>query len=348
MSVHNTPEEHCQLEEGTDLPRDLTTILKTRKFPNALLFIGKKGTGKKEAALQFTRAANCQKEKGCPSLPCNRCNSCRKMLADMHPDIIRVFPVKERIKISQIRELYDFIKVKPHEAKMRMVLIEEADTMNKEASNALLKILEEPPKSTFFVLTAEKIDTLLPTILSRCRQLIFKPLSRERIKHTLINTHGIDKDLAEVTASWCDGSLKKALGLLNLSNDSNGTDWLKRRHWLFNATGALIGSDKGSHGRTLLLLAERLSQEPELLQETLTLLYTFFRDIAVFRYNPGAVVNMDFSTLLQDLARHLPTESALTWIKELHNVEKKIAANAGVRLTLEAFFFKLIPAGQMP
>jgi len=348
MSVHDTPEEHGKLEDWTDLPRDLMTILKTRKFPNALLFIGKKGMGKKEAALKFTRAANCQKEKGCPSLPCNRCNSCRKMLANMHPDIIRVFPVKERIKISQIRELYDFIKVKPHEAKMRMVLIEEADTMNKEASNALLKILEEPPKSTFFVLTAEKIDTLLPTILSRCRQLIFKPLSREKIKQTLINTHGIDKGLAEVTSSWCDGSLKKALGLLNLSNDSDGTDWLKRRHWLLNLLGSLIKGGKENIGRTLLLLGERLSQEPELLQETLALLYTFFRDIAVFRYNPGAVVNMDYSTLLQDLAHYLQPESALAWIKELHDVEKKIAANAGVRLTLEAFFFKLIPAGQMP
>lgn len=348
MSVHGTAGEHYQFK-ASDLPKALTGILETRKIPNALLFIGNPGIGKRDAALQFARAANCLGERPSRAHACNSCKSCRKMAAGMHPDIIRVEPVKGSIRIALIRELYGAITVKPHEAEFRMVLIEDADTMNPEASNALLKILEEPPERTFFVLTAKTTDTLLQTILSRCRQVRFKPASLGSIQQTLVDAHGTDPVMARVAASWSEGSLDKALRLLNLSDESDGTDWIKRRQWLIIETGALIKGGKGGDRTTLLLLAEKIGRDPDLLTDSLAVIRTFFRDIAVFGYNPGTIVNSDFSALIQEIIHNQPAlaQKALEWIKELHNVEKKIKANAGVRLTLEAFFFKLTPARQM-
>ncbi|MBI9088755.1 MAG: DNA polymerase III subunit delta' [Desulfobacterium sp.] len=350
MPVYDTAGEHCQCKES-GLPKALTTILETRKIPNALLLLGNPGIGKQDAALQFARTANCQGEGPSKILACNRCKSCKKMIAGMHPDIIRVAPVKGSIRIAQIRELYGAITVKPHEAQFRMILIQDADTMNPEGSNALLKILEEPPERTFFVLTAATTDTLLQTILSRCRQVRFKPASLESIRKTLVDAHHIDPAMARVAASWSDGSLNKALRLLNLSADSNGTDWIKRRLWLITETAALIKGGNQSDRTALLLLAEKIGREPELLKDSLAIIRTFFRDIAVFGHNPDTIVNIDFSPLLQDIVRIEPVQQALAqnaleWLTELHRVEKKIKANAGVRLTLEAFFLKLIPARQ--
>ncbi len=350
MPVHDTAEEHCRPKEGTDLPKALTAILETRKIPNALLLLGNPGIGKQDAALQFARAANCQGERLSRALACNRCKSCRKIAAGMHPDILRVAPVKGSIRIAQIRDLYGAITVKPHEAKFRMVLIQDSDAMNPEASNALLKILEEPPDRTFFVLTAETTDTLLQTILSRCRQVRFRPASVESIRKVLVDAHGIDPVMAKVAASWSDGSLSKALRLLNLSDNNDGTDWIKRRQWLITETAALIKGGNGSDRTALLLLAEKIGRQPDLLKDSLAVIRTFFRDIAVFGYSPGTIVNNDFSALLLEIIQNQPAlaRKALEWIKEIHGVEKTIKANAGARLTLEAFFIKLIPARQRP
>ncbi|MCP4722681.1 MAG: DNA polymerase III subunit delta', partial [Desulfobacteraceae bacterium] len=152
---------------------ELNFIIQADRIPNALLFSGEKSTGKKERAFEFAKAANCRDT----TRPCNNCLSCKKINAGMHPDIIQVSLAekKKMISISQIREIGLLISSKPNEAHKRMVLILDADKMNVQAQNALLKVLEEPPENTFFILTATQLAPLLPTILSRCRQIRFFP-----------------------------------------------------------------------------------------------------------------------------------------------------------------------------
>jgi DNA polymerase-3 subunit delta' len=344
MSFHDQADA-CQCNKGGgELPRELAALLATLKIPNALLFVGNPDLGKAEAALAFARALNCQQAGKGNGLACGRCRSCKKMLSSMHPDIICVAPVKAKIKISQIREIYGRIKAKPHEAAFRMVLIQGAETMNPEASNALLKILEEPPERTFFILTAERTDGLLPTILSRCRQVTFSPMDQGRIQRILVSDHGLDSTLAGVAASWSQGSLQKALRFAGIVDSDDGTDWPGRRRWLITAISALIsGTSPGS----ALLLAERINQDPDLIGGTLAIIESFFRDMIVFKYNTEKIVNSDFHALIGQTAPGISAQRALSWVTELHLAEKKIKANAGIRLTLEAFLFKLIPARQL-
>lgn len=333
--------------DGENLPRELSTLLTTLKIPNALLFIGNQGLGKIQTAHFFARSLNCQGEKPDNTLACNKCRSCKKIVAAVHPDIICVDSVKERIKIAQIREIYDQIKAKPHEAKFRMVLIQGADTMNQEASNALLKILEEPPERTFFVLTAEGTDTLLPTILSRCRQVKFLPMAQSRMEQILINDHRVDKTMAKIAASLARGSLEKALkfaGVADVTKCDDLINWPKTREWIITATFSLIsGNDPGT---LALALAERLSKTSETLDESLTILESFLRDLIVFNHNPGRIINLDFQPLISNTAPGVSTRQVLDWIEGVGRVQKKIKANAGIRLTLEAFLFTLMPAEQ--
>ena len=106
---------------------------------------------------------------------CGQCQPCRQILANSHPDIISVKPQGDTLRINQIRELLGLLAMKPHSAKHRVVIIAESHTMNPEAANALLKVLEEPPANTTLILTAAQKSDLLPTILSRCRHIGSSP-----------------------------------------------------------------------------------------------------------------------------------------------------------------------------
>lgn len=168
---------------GQDIPlRLLSVLLKKGKIPHALMFTGIDGAGKQAAAVRFAMACNCEgdKEDSDTLSPCEICSSCRKIASGIHPDVYVIEPSGAFIKIDQIRELGALLAMKPYQAKIRVVIIVQAGTMNPEASNALLKMLEEPPDRTILILTAREKTDLLPTIISRCQPIRFMPVIQER------------------------------------------------------------------------------------------------------------------------------------------------------------------------
>jgi DNA polymerase-3 subunit delta' len=331
----------------------LEAILYSGRLPNALLFTGNWDTGEKEVAHLFAMALNCRAPGRKDALdrkqealePCMRCGSCKKRTAGMHPDVIVITPEKDKIKISQIREIYTMISSSPHEAAQRMVLVVDAHTMNQEAGNALLKILEEPPAGTFFILTAQDLSGLLPTIISRCRHLRFNPTPLAVLIHELQETTGSNPGQTAIAAATADGNMEMTRQFLNLDKASI-TDWVHRRRWLITALTRLMHN--GARGITdatpALFLAERLARETRELKMILTLINTWLRDIMVMAHDPGQVVNKDFTELLQGLVKALPREKAAQWIKALHTAEKRITANATPRLVLECFFLEISSA----
>ncbi len=208
----------------------LRSMYKLRRVPNALLFYGKEGVGKKSVGFEFAKGLLCLNGEF-PA--CGRCFSCKHMdefrkepeenlevyaegqggkkvfmyLQGEHPDFIYLKPQRGEIKIDQIRGLKDFVNLKPALSQRKLVLIADADTMNPYAQNALLKTLEEPPQDTYLLLTAGNQDRLLPTVRSRVYSVEFQPLSRDEIKKIT----GINDDMI---LSLCEGSLTKAKKLL--------------------------------------------------------------------------------------------------------------------------------------
>jgi DNA polymerase-3 subunit delta' len=160
-------------------------IHQNQKLPHALLFKGKEGIGKRTFAMSFAKAYLCQRPHE-NFLPCETCPSC-EWFPLSHPDFKYIAPIeneeddtsakrkavrKKNIVIHQIRELSEYCELSTHQEKgKRVVLIEPADQLNENASNALLKILEEPPEDTLFILVSSHAQKLIATIRSRCQLL---------------------------------------------------------------------------------------------------------------------------------------------------------------------------------
>ncbi|MFO7884369.1 MAG: DNA polymerase III subunit delta' [Desulfobacteraceae bacterium] len=330
--------------DAVDHPENLLKkLLENGHIPNALLFTGQKDSGRKKAALFFAQTINCQQKDTLSfrEKPCGQCISCRKINSGEHPDIIGVKPEKNIIRISQIKTIFSSITAKPHEADMRMILIEDADTMNNEASNSLLKILEEPPLRTFFVLTAKSLTDLLPTILSRCRHIRFKPVSADSLGKKLTADHGVDPITASTAAEYGNGSLDRARRFANISDREDKIDWIKRRKWIINQISDII-TCKEKDSLLIMKFAEKLSREKDLLEDSIDIIRTWLRDIAVFRFSPDRVINKDVTDLLKKTSARFTPKKSVTLINDLYDAEKKIQANTVPRLTLEAFLFRLI------
>ena len=129
----------------------LRAKLREDRFPHGLIFAGPKGVGKHTCALMIAKALNCLRSTA--GQFCDECSSCRKIDAGTHPDVTTVTVEDEasEIKIAQIRRVLEMLDFKPLEGRSKVFIIDPADLLNDEASNALLKGLEEPPEESFFI-----------------------------------------------------------------------------------------------------------------------------------------------------------------------------------------------------
>jgi DNA polymerase-3 subunit delta' len=163
--------------------RLLSRMLHNDRLVHALVFTGIDGIGRQTTAKALAMAVNCANRVDVSA--CNACRSCQKVISGNHPDVIIVEPSGAFIKIDQVRSLRQQLRFAPLERGRRVIIINDAQTMNAEASNAMLKILEEPPKDTHIILTASQVTDLLPTIASRCQHIGFRPIPVAKIADVL-------------------------------------------------------------------------------------------------------------------------------------------------------------------
>ena len=140
-------------------------------------------------------------------------------------------------------------------------------------------------------------------------------------------------------ATMADGSLTQALQFINKGDD--GINRQKRRFWLLKGLSGLILKNLPGAIVSALPLAEGVAGEPQLIEESLVVIRTFIRDLAVFRFNPKAVANADQIPLIQQCIPKVSFNSTVQWIKSLHDVEKKFSSHANARLTFEVFFLEM-------
>ncbi|MCP3873219.1 MAG: DNA polymerase III subunit delta' [Desulfobacteraceae bacterium] len=340
MGVDQAMPDFDQMQYQDKILLELSHIIKTKKIPNALLFFGNENTGRKKTAFYFAKGCNCLSQTG---LACDTCKSCRKIDAKSHPDILIIELKKEKkiISISQIREMGVAISSKPNEAKFRMVLISNADLMNIQAQNAVLKMLEEPPEKTFFILLANKISRLLPTIISRCRKFRFNPLTDTVIEQYLIKNFKVNKELAHIASKTADSNLEKALMYLDPDSDGKGINWIKRRQWLLKTFADIIQADNNNSVSKGLMFSQKLSLNPDLIDDTMAILKTFLRDLMIFKHHSKKIVNLDFFDTFTDISQKVPSNKFSEWIKAVFEMEKRLESNCTLRLTLDNFFLKI-------
>jgi DNA polymerase-3 subunit delta' len=184
-------------------------------LPPSLLFAGPSGVGKRRVAIALAETLNCPAPISAADIErdaCGECASCRRIARGVHPDVIVVEPGETgSIKVEAARDVIEKAQYRPFEGRRRVVVIDEADALIPAAQNALLKILEEPPSASVFVLVSAIPDALLSTVRSRCSRLRFGPLSPGEIADVLKRDHGYTETEARTAAADAEGSLGRAL-----------------------------------------------------------------------------------------------------------------------------------------
>ena len=184
----------------------LENTVRSNNVLHSYLFFGTEGIGKKVFAKEFSKMILCNSK---DEKPCNKCKSCIEFDSNNNPDFFVIEPDGSSIKIEQIRQMQKSILEKPIESNKKVYIINDAETMTKEAQNCMLKTLEEPQDFIVIILIASNENNILPTVKSRCTKIFFRNLDdADIIKYVNEKNSGIDinKDILKL----CNGSILKA------------------------------------------------------------------------------------------------------------------------------------------
>lgn len=206
--------EELDLEEVRE---SLKRILSSGKIPHAFIFSGPKGSGKTSAARILAKIVNCENLTSLGE-PCNRCSTCLSIMKGENLDVIELDAASHR-GIDDVRAIRDAVKLATTRAKKKVYIIDEAHMLTVEASNALLKTLEEPPEHVIFILATTNPEKLIPTIRSRATEIIFRKAKTHEIVRALKRILEGEKleaeeGVLELIAQNCDGSFRDAAKIL--------------------------------------------------------------------------------------------------------------------------------------
>lgn len=201
----------------------LSKLLESGRFPHALIIEGEEGIGKKTLARDLACALVCRGE----DKPCGECSQCKKAMSGIHPDISEYIPsgTANSFHVDTVRNIINDAYVQPNEADYKVYILANAHCMNPNAQNALLKILEEPPKYVVFILTTESKSALLSTVLSRSVCVSLEGVDIEcAANYITSHCEGVDYNTAKKTAETFNGNIGKAISSLQDSKTSELVD----------------------------------------------------------------------------------------------------------------------------
>src|SRR3984957_12397816 len=197
----------------------LKKAIESGRVAHAYLFCGTRGVGKTSMARILAKALNCESSDGPTATPCNKCNSCLAIARGEDLDVIEIDAASNR-GIDNIRDLISNAQYRPAHSRFKIYIIDEVHGLSKDAFNALLKVLEEPPGHVKFILATTEPEKVLPTILSRCQRYDFRNIgAREIAGHLgeICKKEKIkaDEDALMLLAKAGAGSMRDALSLLD-------------------------------------------------------------------------------------------------------------------------------------
>jgi DNA polymerase-3 subunit delta' len=312
------------------LKENLKNALKYNKISHAYMLQGEKLSGKKLVADIFARALQCESKDGVK--PCNECRSCRQAVNRNHPDIIYVGHENPNlISVNEIRtQINGDVAIKPYSSPRKIYIVDEAEKMNIQAQNALLKTLEEPPEYAVIMLLTTKSQAMLQTILSRCVVLETKPVPDDVIKRYLMRTVEIPDYRAAVCCSFAKGNVGRAVAL----SSNEEFDHMKSK---------VIDTLKNIYDMEISQIAscvKDISEEKFDKGDYLDLCVIWFRDVLLYKAIGafGDTSHIIFKEEMADIANaasHLDYDGIERIIRSIEKARSRIAYNVNADLTLE-------------
>ena len=311
----------------------LDRSLKEKSIAHAYLFVGPRHVGKRTLALNLAQALNCEGLEP----PCGQCRSCRRILEGKHADVIPIgLNSKTEISIDDVREARHLANLPPYEGKCKVFIVNDAEYLSNEASNALLKILEEPPSKVVWLLLACEESRLLPTVVSRCHRLELKPMRVRQIERVLIDSRSTPSDEARLLARLACGCLGWAL---SASADDN---LLKQRFQRINKLASLLDASLHQRFAYAQELATEFSQDRRTVAEVmpmwLGLWHDFMLDKCSYR---EAITNIDYEETIEAISRQLTLIEIKDFITKLYSAIEDISKNVNALLTLELLMLNM-------
>ncbi|MFO8233539.1 MAG: DNA polymerase III subunit delta' [Longimonas sp.] len=351
----------------------LRRTLLRKRVPHAYLFHGPKGTGPVPAALELARALQCteQTEEACDA--CAACQKTRRMVhPDVHVffpypkgtsdddvaqrikrlgespyapvDYVRRPSLDDPEKTSNKQVMYHIDRMKeevvrpmtfhPGEGAYKIALLTDAEYMNASAANAFLKVLEEPPAQTVFILTSSRVDQMLPTIVSRCQKVRFDPLSPDAIAQALHDRENMEPEEASMLARMADGSYSRALQL------TESTYLRESRTLVLNYLRAAYTQKVGPLNERIDAIA---SLGRERTKSVLRLMIRWIRDLMLYRTlgDDAPLVNVDQTEAVANFCNRLPKADLQAMVARVEEALHLIGRNVRTRLVLMTLALQL-------
>jgi DNA polymerase III subunit delta' len=302
----------------------LSTLVGKDKLPHALLFSGPWGVGKKSLALEMAKNVFCQHGRACMA-----CRSCRNIVAGVHPDLL-VISGEGSIKIDELRALRKEVCEPPYEGPMRVILIDNADKMTREAANALLKTLEEPPPNNLFVLITSKEQELPLTVRSRCMRIGFGTLSSGEMRSYFTKSLKLKESEAELISSISNGSI------------ADGLFWVDKKNFQMRRTIAEVVVARKANFGNATLLAEKITKNGHEM-EFLGFLLSFLRDVWWLSHagDQSGVVNQDLMEILAGVNRNRGHWAGAS-IRRIQTTMQALRYNVNRWLTIEHLMINIM------
>ncbi|MBS6721036.1 MAG: DNA polymerase III subunit gamma/tau [Peptoniphilus harei] len=323
----------------------LKNQVKNNEISHAYIFQGTRGTGKTSAAKILSRAVNCLHPIN--GNPCNECENCKSILNESSLDVVEMDAASNN-GVDDIRELKEKVIYPPQSLKYKVYIIDEVHMLSKGAFNALLKILEEPPRHLIFILATTEIEKIPATILSRSQKYNFKRISIEEISENLkkiteLEGKSCDDEVFNLIAKSSDGAMRDALSVLDQLLTKN-KDHIKLEdvmevlgisssELLFNLSEALIEKNVNES----LLAIDEIYKEGVDFNTLSSQILNHFRDLLMVKTlkDPRKIVYSTFLKEFQDIAGRVDLEDLLIIIDILKNLSLEIKYAENKRVVFE-------------
>ena len=307
----------------------LLSAAKLKKLSHAYIINGAKGSGKKTFAAFISRALLCEDER---EAPCGTCSACIKAKTHNHPDIIWVEHEKEKlVSVNEVRDqvIYD-VDTAPYYGPYKIYIIQDAQFLNENAQNALLKTIEEPPEYVLIFLLTDNAEGLLETIRSRCVRLDMEALDKTLVKDELIK-QGVEPMKAKEAAAFSKGNLGQAILLTNESDYA----------YIKDQTNNCLKRIENLDALEIFKVAEELDKVSA--PESLQIMLRWFRDILKYKSTGKSddLYNENDKSVIIKQANKLSYESINKIIIALEDAELKIKNNVKVEAAMEGLLINI-------
>jgi DNA polymerase III subunit delta' len=306
------------------------------KLRHAYLFVGPEGVGRETLALCFAKALNCSQ----PSAPgefCGVCRDCRQIQARQYPDLSLLQPEEghKDIRIDQVRALQHTLALAPYAASYRIALLPDFQHVTEQAENALLKTLEEPPDRVVLLLTVDALESLLPTIVSRCEIIRLRPAPLQEAQTYLESVSSLPVGKAHLIAHLSGGRIGAALQMVE------NPDLIAQRSERLEELLNLLPASRTARFKLAEKLTKTYQGARQNAQASVALWLSFWRDVFV-RASGGELplVNVDIAEHVDQAASFLDPQSARSLVIAHEKALQELDHYANVQLLLETLMLK--------